>query len=72
MQIGTQEHYDIISSFEKYIAGGFFLLRMDKEEKSEWQKGRIYQSGETNNMFKLYSAGYSNARCVYLQGGPNP
>jgi hypothetical protein len=73
MTLGTQEHINIMAAFEKYAksAHNGIRFRLDREQKSEWPKGHVYQDGLTNDFFKLYSAGYANARCVYLQGGPD-
>lgn len=51
----SKEHYDLMAVFEKEFKG----FRLDKEEKSLWAKGAIYQNGETNNMFLAYRKGYS-------------
>lgn len=67
MKLGTAEHQEMISSFEKYAKRSPALVRLDKEAKSEWPRGHIYQDGHTNDLFNLYCAGYSHARCVYLQ-----
>ena len=67
MNIGSKEHYEMITDFEKSAkALPVALGRFDKEEKSEWSKGNIYEDGATNGLFKLFSAGYSNARCKYI------
>lgn len=71
MTLGSQEHYDVMASFEKHLATTYHRGRMDKEDKSMWRKQIFYQDGNINSLFQLYRAGYSNARCVYLQGGPN-
>ena len=63
MKIGTKEHYEMIENFEK----NFNYIRLDKEENRElWKKGIIYQNGETNNLFKAFSIGYSFARLNYM------
>mgnify|MGYP007069505986 CR=1 FL=1 len=62
MTIGSTEHYDIIEGFERQFNG----MRLDKEEKELWYKGNVYQSGETNALYKAYIAGYSHARCEYI------
>ena len=51
----TKEHYDLMNKFER----DFSYLRLDKEDKELWANGRIYQSGETNNLFLAYRLGYS-------------
>lgn len=72
MTLGTKEHQDLLASFEKFAkARNGIRFRLDREPKGQWAKGHVYQDGLTNDFFKLYSAGYANARCVYLQGGPD-
>ncbi len=51
----TKEHYSLMKQFEKDIKGE----RFDKEDKSLWGRGIIYQNGLTNNLFKAYRLGYS-------------
>lgn len=55
--LGTKEHYDVMAVFERTVGKG---MRLDHEAE-EWVKrmGRIYQSGETNDAFQFYLAGYS-------------
>lgn len=65
MQIGTQEHYDMIEMFDRE----YKHYRLDKETYDQWSKGRIYQHGEVNELFKAYCRGYSLARCVYQMNG---
>lgn len=67
MKIGTREHQDIIAAFEKYLSKAPLRCRLDKEDKSLWPKGLIYQDGRTNDLFMVYSAGYACARCVYME-----
>jgi len=68
MTLGTQEHYDMLSSFEKYMTRSPIRCRFDKEPKEDWKKRRIYQDSNTNDLFNVYCAGYASARCAYLQG----
>lgn len=51
----SKEHYDLLAQFEKT----FPHFRLDKEEKSLWGQGNVYQSGETNNLFLAYRLGFS-------------
>lgn len=53
--LGSKEHYELMYQFEKE----FKHLRLDREDKELWEKGNIYQSGETNNLFLAYRQGYS-------------
>lgn len=62
MQIQTQEHQEIIKSFERVYVG-----RHDKEPKELWAKGHVYQDGKMNDDFIAYRHGYAAARCEYLQ-----
>ena len=51
----TREHEEIMEMFEKT----FKYNRLDKEDKSLWPRGRIYQHGETNELFLAYRHGYA-------------
>ena len=63
MTIGSKEHYEIMSDFER----DFKHLRLDREEKSNWTHGCIYQDGMANNLFRAYSLGYASGRLNYIQ-----
>lgn len=63
MQIHSQEHIDLIAMFEKEYSG-----RFDKEPKTLWPFGRIYQDGPLNEQFLAYRRGYALARAVYING----
>lgn len=52
----TKEYYDVMKQFEMDFKGKF---RLDKEDKSLWSKGIVYQHGDANNMFDAYLRGYS-------------
>jgi len=58
MTVGSKEFYEIIMMFEKDVPYG----RKDKEQTSEWPKGRVYQNGEMNNLFLIYRKGYAFGR----------
>lgn len=60
MTLFAQDHYDLIAMFEREFTG----IRLDKEEKSMWPKGYIYQNGETNNLFLAYRKGYAFGRAA--------
>lgn len=38
--------------------------RLDKEDKSLWAKGNIYQDGMTNELFLAYRKGYGFGKQV--------
>lgn len=63
--LGTKEHYDILDNFEREHGH----MRLDREPTDQWSHGHVYQSGETNNAYREYLAGYMLGRCVYLHGG---
>jgi len=50
----TQEHYALMSAFERCHSG-----RFDKEDKTLWPKGAIYQDGRVNELFLAYRHGYA-------------
>lgn len=62
MNIGSKEHYEILDNFEK----AYKHLRLEKEDKALWKKGRIYQNGEANALYQAYAAGYALGRVKYL------
>lgn len=51
-----KEHYDLIAAFEREHRG-----RMDKEDKSLWPKGVIYQDGHINELFLAFRRGHAYA-----------
>ena len=61
MTLLSKEHYELIEMFEREFKGQF---RMDKEDKSLWPKGVIYQNGEANLMFKAYRHGFAYGKAV--------
>lgn len=60
MTLFSNEHYELIAMFEREFRGE----RMDKEDKSEWAKGHVYQSGETNKLFLAYRRGHAYGRAT--------
>jgi uncharacterized membrane protein len=61
MTLISKEHYDLIAMFEKIYAGEF---RLDKEDKSMWSKGFIYQHGDANRMFKAFRHGVAYGKAT--------
>jgi len=55
MSVSSKEHYELMTMFEKEFKG----YRLDREDKSFWSKGNIYQNGETNALFLAYRRGYA-------------
>ncbi len=69
MTIGSKEHDTMMADFERMSPS--FPVRLGpftKEPRALWSKGQIYQHGQTNEFFRMFCAGYANARCVYLNG----
>lgn len=59
--LNTKEHADLITQFERE----FKHMRLDKEEdKALWRMGRIYQNGNTNDIFLAYRSGYAFGKVV--------
>lgn len=61
MTLNSKDHYDLMEQFEREFRG---FARMDKEDKSLWAKGRIYQHGELNSMFLAYRRGVSYGTAI--------
>lgn len=53
----SKEHYELIAAFERSRKE-----RFDKEDKSLWPKGIIYQDGRVNALFLAYRHGYAYAQ----------
>ena len=60
MTLFSKDHYDLMAMFERE----FSHMRLDREDKAYWAKGRIYQSGETNNLFLAYRKGAAYGRAA--------
>ncbi len=56
MKLFSQEHYALLTQFEREHRG-----RADKEDKSLWPKGIIYQDGHMNELFAAYLRGHAYA-----------
>ena len=58
--IKGKEHHELLEQFER----DFPYCRKDKENKTLWTIGNVYQSGETNQLFLAYRKGYSLGKTV--------
>jgi len=56
----SKEHYDLMTQFETEFKG----KRLDREDKTLWSIGQVYQNGEVNELFKAYRRGYSLGRVI--------
>jgi len=52
--LNNKEHYDLMAAFERQHSG-----RMDREDKSLWRRGVIYQDGHVNDLFLAFRRGYA-------------
>lgn len=55
--LNNKEHYDLMAAFERQHSG-----RMDREDKSLWQRGVIYQDGHVNDLFLAFRRGHAYAK----------
>lgn len=62
--LGTQEHYDLIAMFEREFKG---TERMDREDKSQWKHGHVYQHGMLNQLFLAYQRGYAFGKAAHRE-----
>ena len=52
----TEEHYELMSSFEREHKH----RRLDREKKKEnWKRGNVYEDGHVNELFLAYRKGYA-------------
>lgn len=56
--LGSKEHYELMTMFEKE----FSHRRLERENKELWKIGVVYQDGHVNDLFKAYRQG-----CAYGQ-----
>lgn len=67
MTLNSKEHIDIMAQFERDVKRcHVHSLRFDREDKSLWAQGNVYQHGPTNELFQVFRMGYAYARCVYM------
>lgn len=67
LKFGSKEFYEVLEQFERDAKHLFYGKRLDREkDKSSWERGFIYENGETNELFKLFIAGYSYGKNVWL------
>lgn len=59
-----KEHYDLMAAFERYHSG-----RMDREDKSLWPRGIVYQDGCMNELFLAFRQGYAYAKATAYGDG---
>jgi len=57
----VDEYFDIMNQFEKNNK----YLRLDREPVEKWTQGIVYESGETNNLFQQFMAGYIYGKSVW-------
>lgn len=60
MQLITREHQEIMAMFDRQFKG----RRLDKEDKTMWPKGIIYQDGHTNELFLAFRHGVAYGQAV--------
>ena len=61
VQLNTKEHYEMMNFFEKM----FPYYRHDKEDKSMWAKGVIYEQPELNELFKVFRLGVEYGEALH-------
>lgn len=59
-----KEHYEIMTAFERSHSG-----RFEKEDKSLWPKGVIYQDGHMNELFLAFRHGCAYAKTTAYGDG---
>lgn len=60
MELKSQAHEEQMAMFEKTFSG----RRLDRENKSLWRAGRIYQDGLTNELFLAFRHGVAYGLAV--------
>jgi uncharacterized membrane protein len=56
----SHEHYALMAQFEQQFKG----KRLDREDKSYWPKGIIYQDGAVNELFLAFRRGAAYGEAI--------
>ncbi len=59
----SPEHYELLAMFESE----FNHRRLEREHKSLWANGNIFQDGQTNELFLAYRRGFAYGKAVTRQ-----
>ena len=62
--LNTKAHHDLMLAFERQAKTFPTTLRFDREPRSFWPGGNVYQDGPTNLLFLAYRLGHAEGRCV--------
>lgn len=60
MRLIDQEHYEMMAMFDRLFKG----QRLDKEHKSMWPRGIIYQDGRVNELFLAFRHGVAYGTAI--------
>lgn len=60
MPLNSHEHIEMVAMFDRLFKG----RRLDKEDKSIWSKGHIYQDGQLNDLFLAFRQGVAYGQAV--------
>lgn len=60
----SAQHHEMMLAFERQSKVLPASLRFDREPRSFWANGNIYQDGQTNLLFLAYRLGHTEGRCV--------
>lgn len=66
MKIGSKEFYDMMDNFENNKNNLPYTGSFEREDKSMWVRGQIYQDGKTNSFFQCFMLGYQLGRLTYM------
>lgn len=72
MPILGKESQELIAEFERLFKKHFSFIRgsLTKESKDLWERGRVYQNGEVNEVYKYFRQGYSYGKAYQRSVGP--
>lgn len=61
MTLKSQEHIEMMAMFDRLFKSEG---RLDKEDKSLWPMGRLYQDGKVNELFLAFRHGVAYGQAV--------
>lgn len=60
MPLNSQENIEMVAMFDRLFKG----RRLDKEDKSLWPRGIIYQDGGLNELFLAFRQGVAYGQAI--------
>jgi len=65
MKLGSKEHYEAVEMFDRIVKSSPSMrFRLDKEPKTIWSTGSVYQDGSANMAFNAFLHGVAFGKAI--------